>query len=94
MENGKDPKLTFGQQEHIDTSNKIEVDLDDLRSRRIKGRNEPHLWVIGTVFHLADPEQAQDDMVLGAHNMVGFTGIYCLWCMKPYHADLKDAVCD
>lgn len=94
MENGKEPKLTFGQPEHIDTSDKIELDLEDLRSRRIKGLNEPHLWVIGTIFRLDDPEQAQDKMVLGGHNMVGFTAIYCLWCLKHYHIDLKDAVCN
>lgn len=94
MEDSKEPTLTFGEPELIDTSVRVELNLEDLRSRRIKGLNVPHLWVIGTVYHLADPEQALDDMELGSHNLVGVTQIYCLWCLKQYHIDLKDAVCD
>jgi hypothetical protein len=45
-----------------------------------------HVWVVGLAFLVTDPQQALDDMQLGAQNLVGTYGMHCLACGRQYPA--------
>jgi len=46
--------------------------------------NGRHLWVVGAVFAVSDPQASLDDMSLGAHNLLGIQPITCMWCVRRY----------
>jgi len=80
----KETTFTFAGDggDYVDASTPVRLSLDDLRARRIQdGR---HLWVVGLLYHIPDPEIALDDIVAGAHNLIGAQGLYCLWCQELY----------
>jgi hypothetical protein len=60
----------------------VTLTVDGLRScRQDDGR---HLWVVGAVFAVSDPQTSLDDMSLGAHNLIGIQPITCMWCVRRY----------
>ena len=69
-----------------DASTPVRLNLADLRERRT--RDGRHLWVVGLLYRVADPEVALDDMTLGAHNLVGAVPITCMWCRQHYRTPL------
>lgn len=89
---GDKPTMTITEVIEVDTKEAIQIDLDELRRRRI--RDGRHLWSIGVIHHIANPEEALDDMDLNASNLIGLTDIICLWCKKTYRPEIREQACE
>lgn len=87
------PKVTLAEPEHIDIGAPVEIDLTELHDAWKYVAGARHAWVIGALYALEDPEQALDDMELGANNLVGFNPIHCLWCHVPYRSKMRHDKC-
>jgi hypothetical protein len=69
-------------------------DLDEIRRRKEAFMPDgEHAWVISTIFAVEDPEQAMDDMELGAENFIGVGDIHCLLCAARYTSDSRRHKC-
>lgn len=90
-----DVKITSGPIQAVDVSTITEIDLHALRERILEYNASPglHVWGIGVVHALDDPEAALDSMSLGAETLTGFTAIHCLLCRVKYETAIRFAPC-
>jgi CRISPR/Cas system-associated endoribonuclease Cas2 len=69
-------------------------DIEEIRRRKEAFMPDgEHAWVISSVFAVDDPEQAMDEMKLGAENFIGVTRISCLLCLVDYATERRHHKC-
>lgn len=79
---GTEQLLTFADVEKVTAGKPLTITVEELRACRI--HDGQHLWVVGLVYLITNPEAALGDMPLGLHNLIGAQPITCLWCVRRY----------
>ncbi len=78
----------------INFSQQRQISLEEVRkAKEALMPDGEHAWVINAIYVLDDPEQAMDEMELGADNFIGVTTIHCLLCHEHYSTEKRHHKC-